>query len=78
MKTNPFKLAIVVTILISIVVVSSLVIGVLNNLTRIPSAESGLIVSKSVIGVNDSVVNLPGNSVLLNYQALAERCRLLV
>jgi|WetSurMetagenome_2_1015567.scaffolds.fasta_scaffold115862_2 hypothetical protein len=72
MKADPFKLTIVVTILISIVVVSSLVIVVLSDLSRIPSAESGLIVSKSIISVNDSVVILSGGKTLyiLNNTAL--------
>ncbi len=64
MKTDPFKLTIIVTLMISIAVVGSLVIILFNNLESIPSAESGLIVSKSVINAKDSVVELSGGKTL--------------
>ena len=64
MKTDPFKLTIIVTLVISIVVVGSLVIILFSNLESIPSSESGLIVSKSVIKASDSVVELSGGKTL--------------
>jgi len=64
MKTDPFKLTIIVTLVISIVVVGSLVIILFSNLESIPSSESGLIVSKSVISASDSVVELSGGKTL--------------
>ncbi len=64
MKTEPFTLAIVVIIIISIVVVGIIALVVLNNLKSIPSGENGLIVSKSVINANESVIELSDGTTL--------------
>jgi hypothetical protein len=52
MKTDPFTLTIVVVIIISIAAIGITAIIVVSNLKNIPSGESGLIVSKSVINAN--------------------------
>ncbi len=64
MKTDPFKLTIVVVIIISIAVVGIIALVVLNNLKSIPSGENGLIISKSVINANDSVIELSDGKTL--------------
>ena len=64
MKTDPFTLAIVVIIIISIVAVGIIALVVLNNLKSIPSGENGLIVSKSVITANESVIELSDGKTL--------------
>jgi hypothetical protein len=58
MKTDPFTLTIVVVIIIAIVVVGIVALVLVNNLKTIPSGESGLIVSKSVINANESAIEL--------------------
>ena len=64
MKTEPFKLLIVIAIIVSLMVVGVVVLILVSNLKNLPSAESGLIVSKSVINVNDSIIELSGGKTL--------------
>jgi hypothetical protein len=64
LKTDPFTLTIVVVIIISIVVVGIVALVLVNNLKSIPSGESGLIVSKSVINANESAVELSNGKTL--------------
>ncbi|MGA3059356.1 MAG: hypothetical protein ABSD92_03190 [Candidatus Bathyarchaeia archaeon] len=64
MKTDPFTLTIVVVIIISIAAIGITAIIVVSNLKNIPSGESGLIVSKSVINANKSEIELSGGKTL--------------
>jgi hypothetical protein len=64
MKTDQFTLTIVVVIIISIVVIGIVALVVLNNLKNVPSGESGLIVSKSAITANESVIELSNGKTL--------------
>ena len=64
MKTEPFKLLIVFVIIISILAAGIAVLILVSNLNNMPSAESGLIVSKSVISSNESVIELQGGTTL--------------
>ena len=64
MKSDPFTLTIVVVIIISIVTVSIIALIVSDNLKAIPLGESGLIVSKSVVNVNESEIELSGGKTL--------------
>ena len=64
MKTDLFTLTIVVVVIISIVVVGIIALAVINNLKSIPTGENGLIISKSVITANDSVIELSDGTTL--------------
>ena len=64
MKTDPFTLTIVVAIIVSVVIVGVVALVVLNDLKSIPSGESGLIVSKSVITLNESEIELSNGKTL--------------
>ena len=64
MKTEQFTLTIVVTLLISIMTIGIVALVILNNLNNIPSGESGLIVSKSLVSANESVIELSGGKTL--------------
>ncbi|MGD0204238.1 MAG: hypothetical protein ABSC20_10080 [Candidatus Bathyarchaeia archaeon] len=64
MKTDPFKLTVVVVIIILIVAVGIIALVVLHNLKSIPSGENGLIVSKSVINANEDVIELSDGKTL--------------
>jgi len=64
MKSDPFTLTIVVALIISMVVVGIVAVVVLDNLKAIPSGESGLIVSKSVLNANEGEIELSGGKTL--------------
>src|SRR5208283_2765533 len=64
MKIDPFTLTIVVVIIISIAIVGIVALVLVNNLKSIPSGESGLIVSKSVINANESAIELSNGKTL--------------
>jgi hypothetical protein len=64
MKTDALTLTVVSAIVISIVTAGVVVLIMQNDLTRIPSAERGLIVSKNVINANDSVIELSDGKIL--------------
>jgi hypothetical protein len=64
MKTEPFKLLIVAIIIISIAAIGISATLLIDNLKNIPSGENGLIVSKSVITANESMIELSGGKTL--------------
>jgi hypothetical protein len=64
MKTDVFTLAFVFAIVIGVIVVGVVIQIAQNNLTGIPSTERGLIVSKTVINANDSVIGLSDGKTL--------------
>ena len=64
MKSDPFTLTIVIAVIISIVVVSIVALVALDNLKAIPSGESGLIISKSVLNANEGEIELSGGKTL--------------
>jgi len=64
MKTEQFTTTIVVTLLISVMTIGIVALVVLNNLNNIPSGESGLIVSKSAVSANESLIELSGGKTL--------------
>ncbi len=72
MKTDIFTLTFVFAIVIAVIVVGAIFLIAQNNLTDIPSTERGLIVSKTVINANDSIIGLSDGKTLhiLNNVAL--------
>jgi len=64
MKTDIFTLTFVLAIAVSVIAVGIIFLVAQNNLTDIPSTERGLIVSKTVVNANDSIIELSDGKTL--------------
>ena len=64
MKTDIFTLTFVLAIAVSVIAVGIIFLIAQNNLTDIPSTERGLVVSKTVVNANDSIIELSDGKTL--------------